>query len=83
MPSTILVCRELRALPIDILHIREDALWETTAAIETRLSRPWRLQNVDLVSERSASVELTYDKQAERIAYIAAEEAPQGQEARP
>ena len=80
---TILVCRELRALPIDILHIREDGLCETTAAIETRLLRLWRLQNTDLFSERSALVELAYDKQAERIAYVAAEEAPQGEEARP
>jgi hypothetical protein len=70
-------------MPIDILHIREDGLCETTAAIETRLLRLWRLQNTDLFSERSALVELAYDKQADRIAYVAAEEAPQGDEARP
>jgi uncharacterized protein (DUF488 family) len=78
---TILVCRELRALPIDILHIREDGLCETTAAVETRLLRLWRLQNADLFSERSSLVELAYDKQAERIAYVA-EEIPQSEEAR-
>ncbi len=80
---TVLVCRELRALPIDILHIREDGLCETTAAIETRLLRLWRLQDADLFSERTALVELAYDKQAERIAYVATDEIPQSEEARP
>jgi uncharacterized protein (DUF488 family) len=79
----ILVCRELRAMPIDILHIREDGLRETTAAIETRLLRLWRLDSADLFSERTALIELAYDKQAERIAYVATEEIRQGEEARP
>ena len=79
----ILICRELRALPIEILHIREDGLCETTAAIETRLLRLWGFQNGDLFSERSALIELAYDKQSERIAYVATEETSQSEEARP
>jgi uncharacterized protein (DUF488 family) len=80
---TILVCRQLRSLPIDILHIREDGLCETTAAIESRLLRLWRLHDADLFSERSALVELAYDKQADRIAYVATDEIPRSEEVRP
>lgn len=80
---TILVCRELRALPIEVLHIRDDGLYETTAALETRLLRLWRLQDADLFTERTALIELAYEKQAERIAYVSTEEIPQSEEARP
>lgn len=76
----ILVCREFKALPIDIFHIREDGLCETTEAVETRLLRMWRLHDSDLFSDRSALIELAYDKQAGRIAYVATEGAPLSEE---
>lgn len=79
----ILVCRELRSLPVDILHIRENGLCETTASIETRLLNHWGLDHLDLFTGRSELIEVAYDKQAERIAYVASDNAPQTEGARP
>ena len=52
--------------------------------IGNRLERLWHPKVAPLTRHRvrSALVELAYDKQAGRIAYVDAEEAPQGEEAR-
>ncbi len=66
---TILICRELRNDPIDIRHILANGSLETTAEVEARLLREWRLPHDDLFDDQRVLVERAYDKQAERIAY--------------
>lgn len=69
----ILICRELRSDPIEILHIREDGSIEGTADAEARLLQLCGLPDADLFSDRSELIEQAYEKQSERIAYTADE----------
>lgn len=70
---TILVCRNLRALPIEIRHILEDGTMESTEQAETRLLKEVGLPEQHLFHDRSELVEQAYDKQGERIAFLEAE----------
>ncbi len=69
----ILVCRELRCEPIDIRHILEDGLLETTAQLETRLLDEVGLPQAHLFMDRAELLEQAYDLQAERIAFTETE----------
>jgi len=69
----ILICRELRSDPMEILHIREDGSLESTSEVEARLLRHCGLVNAHLFRDRAELIEQAYDRQSERIAYVADE----------
>lgn len=73
---TILVCRQLRADPIDIRHILEDGSLETTQQAESRLLETVGLPAANLFQDPSQLVEEAYDIQAQRIAYTESEPPP-------
>jgi uncharacterized protein (DUF488 family) len=73
---TILVCRHLRSEHIDIWHILEDGLIETNEQAESRLLKIVGLPTADLFHDRSELIELAYDLQGERIAYMESESSP-------
>ena len=66
---TILVCRELRSADLDIAHILADGSLETNEAAEQRLLCLLGV-TADLLCGERESIELAYDKQASRIAYV-------------
>lgn len=66
---TVLVCRHLRADPIDIRHILGNGSVETMDQIETRLLEAAKLPAEHLFRPRSELIEHAYDLQGERIAF--------------
>jgi uncharacterized protein (DUF488 family) len=70
---TILVCREMRKDPVEIVHILDDGSLESTADAETRLLRLFGFSQGHLFSDRVELIELAYDRQAESIAFSAKE----------
>jgi uncharacterized protein (DUF488 family) len=70
---TVLVCRQLRADPLDIRHILDDGTIETNEQAEARLLDLAGLPPGDLFQSRSELIEQAYDVQAERIAYTETE----------
>jgi uncharacterized protein (DUF488 family) len=73
---TILVCRHLRADPIDIRHILEGGSLETTQEAESRLLETVGLPAANLFQDRAQLVEEAYDIQAQRIAFTESEPSP-------
>lgn len=65
---TILVCRELRAESIEIVHILADGSLETNPDAEKRLMNMLRIKP-DMFHNERQCIEDAYDKQAEKIAY--------------
>jgi uncharacterized protein (DUF488 family) len=65
----VLVCRELRGEPIDVMHVLHDGSLETTEQAESRLLEEVGLPPADLFSSRAELVERAYEIQAGRIAY--------------
>jgi uncharacterized protein (DUF488 family) len=65
---TILVCRELRSVDLEIDHILADGAVETNIAAEKRLMSMMNLRPDMFHSERDC-IEQAYEKQANRIAY--------------
>lgn len=76
---TILVCRQLRGEPIDIAHVLEDGSLETAEQAESRLLELAGLPSGDLFLSREQLVDQAYDRQAARIAYVAADDTPETQ----
>ncbi len=76
---TILVGRHLRADSIDIAHVLDDGSLETTEQAESRLLELTGLPPRDLFLSREQLVEQAYDRQAARIAYVTADDAPERQ----
>lgn len=72
---TVLVCRQLRSEPMEILHILGDGSIETTDQAEMRLLEAAGLPPGDLFRSRAQLIEEAYDLQAERIAYTESEAA--------
>ena len=70
---TILVCRSLRAKDIEIHHILEDGTLEHHAEAEKRLMALHKLEP-DMFYSEQRCIEDAYDKQAQKIAYIAQEQ---------
>lgn len=66
---TILVCRNLRAIDIEIQHILEDGTLEHHHDAEQRLMRLHKIEP-DMFHNEAQCIEEAYDKQAEKIAYI-------------
>jgi len=75
---TILICRNLRGFGIEIAHILEDGRLESMQQAEDRLLALMRLPSQDLFRDRKELIEEAYDKQAEKIAYVEPEPAPNG-----
>jgi uncharacterized protein (DUF488 family) len=65
---TILVCRELRSVDLEIEHILADGSVETNVAAEKRLLSMLNLSPDMFHSEREC-IEQAYERQADRIAY--------------
>ena len=65
----ILICRELRSEPMEILHILEDGSLESLAASEQRLLKQLRLRQLTLFDSVRDLILRGYDQQAEKIAY--------------
>jgi uncharacterized protein (DUF488 family) len=76
----ILVCRHLRAKDTNIKHILEDGKLEDNRDSERRLMDSLHLATTDLFRTPEDLVEEAYDRQGERIAYTAKEEAQQASE---
>ncbi len=70
---TILICRQLRADPLEICHIREDGQLESTEQVELRLLEVVGLPPSDLFRSREELVEEAYDRQAGQLAYVQTE----------
>ena len=66
---TILVCRNLRAIDIEIQHILEDGTLEHHHDSEQRLMRLHKIEP-DMFHNKAQCIEDAYDRQAEKIAYI-------------
>ena len=73
---TVLVCRHLRADPIQIRHILDDGSIETMEQAETRLLAAVKLPTEHLFRPRSELIEQAYDLQGERIAYTESDAPP-------
>jgi uncharacterized protein (DUF488 family) len=66
---TVLVCRHLRADPIDMRHILADGSLETMEEAEARLLEVVQVPAEQLFHPRSELIELAYDIQGERLAF--------------
>jgi len=68
---SILICRNLRDVTIDIRHILDNKLIETQSDLEQRLVKQLKIYP-DLFKDKgpSALVERAYDIQGDRIAYV-------------
>lgn len=75
---TILICRHLRGFAIEIAHILEDGSLESMQQAEDRLLALMRVPSQDLFRGKDELIEEAYDKQAEKIAYVEPEPAPDG-----
>lgn len=69
---TILVCRNLRSNDIEIKHILEDGSLENQRDSEKRLMKLHHIE-ADMFRPEAQCIEEAYDKQAEKIAYVAKE----------
>jgi len=67
----ILVCRHLRAVFCNIMHVLHDGSLESTAQMESRLMQVTGVPSEHLFMTREALIEEAYEKQGERIAYRA------------
>ena len=76
----ILIGRRLRAEPVEIKHILEDGRLEGQRELESRLLAVLKLPQRDLFTTAEEFIELAYDLQGEKIAYVA---EPEGETARP
>ena len=75
---TILICRHLRGFSIEIAHILEDGSLESMQQAEDRLLKLMRVPSQDLFRGKDKLIEEAYDKQAEKIAYVKPDPAPDG-----
>ncbi|MFO8241095.1 MAG: hypothetical protein R6T90_08860, partial [Dissulfuribacterales bacterium] len=66
---TILICRALRALKIEILHILEHGQIEKHFDTEQRLLALFGLEEPSLFETSEQRINQAYDLQAEKIAY--------------
>ena len=66
----ILICRQLRPEPVEIVHILEDGRMEGLRESEQRLIRELKISQLRLFERPENLVERAYDTQAERIAYV-------------
>jgi len=66
---TILICRALRALKINISHILEDGQLEKHSDSEQRLLTLFDLQEPSMFETTEQRINQAYDLQAEKIAY--------------
>jgi len=73
---TVLVCRHLRADPIDIRHILDDGSIETMDQAEIRLLEAVKVPTEHLFCPRSERIEHAYDLQGERIAFTESDAPP-------
>jgi hypothetical protein len=71
----VLVCRQLRHQGLHIQHIWEDGSLKSQEEEEERLLSELELPPGDLFLSRSEMIELAYDRQGEKIAYVEAAEA--------
>jgi uncharacterized protein (DUF488 family) len=67
---TILICRNLRHPDLQILHILPDSRLEENTQTEQRLMQNLHLPEADLFSTKEELIELAYDLQGKRIAYV-------------
>lgn len=65
---TILICRELKADNIEIVHVLADGTLETNSDAEKRLMKMLRIVP-DMFHNETQCVEDAYDRQADKIAY--------------
>lgn len=66
---TILICRELKADNIEIVHVLADGAQETHSDAEKRLMNMFGIAP-DMFHDEAHCVEDAYNRQAERIAYV-------------
>lgn len=67
---TILICRNLRSMDIEIKHIIEDGKVENNFDLEHRLLDMLKMPQNDLFTSREDIIEKAYDIQGEKIAYV-------------
>jgi hypothetical protein len=70
----VLVCRQLRADPIDIQHIREDGLLESHAAAEGRMLSAVGVPSADLFVRKDQLLDEAYRRQGIKIAWTESEQ---------
>jgi uncharacterized protein (DUF488 family) len=66
---TILICRTLRNLPLDIFHIREDGSLEKHADLERRLLKILKIPERQLFETPEDLIQNAYRIQGEKIAF--------------
>ena len=66
---TILICRNLRSIDIQILHLWDDGTVEEHRAAEKRLMKLYGLDQPALYLTKAQSLEEAYNLQGEKIAY--------------
>ena len=67
---TILICRHLRSKCVEIKHILEDGKIEYNTDLEQRLLGALKLPQYDLFTSQETFIEMAYDMQGEKIAYV-------------
>ena len=72
---TILVCRQLKRMDIDINHILDDGRLESNRDTERRLMKMLKIPELTLFDKPEDLVEQAYDKQGDRIAYTVQNES--------
>lgn len=75
---TILICRALRALKIEIFHILENGQIEKHSDTEQRLLTLFDLQEPSIFETTEQRINQAYDLQAEKIAYTPKHELLEG-----
>lgn len=66
----VLVCRQFRADPVDIQHIREDGLLESNVAAERRMLASAGVHSADLFIDQHELLDEAYRRQGRKIAWI-------------
>ena len=75
---TILICRNLRSVDIQILHLLGDGTVEDHKVTERRLMKLYNLDQPSLYLTKAQSLEEAYNLQGEKIAYSENEEIQNG-----
>ena len=68
---TILICKQLKNNNIQIIHIIDSNTTENHTETEFRLMKLYRLDQPDLFMKDSEKLEEAYNRQGEKIAYVA------------